>query len=78
MVVWLGDTLLEVRLDTSPIPLSMLRLVAPVTLQDKVADCPADRLEGVAVNALMTGAWLGGGPLLDCHDSTAVAVPVCS
>ena len=52
----MGETDLEVTFETSPIPLSMLTVVAPETVQDNVASCPAVTVEGVAVNLLMVGA----------------------
>jgi len=50
-----GDTDLEVTPETSPTPLSMLTLVAPEMLQDRVALCPAAIVAGVAVNEVMVG-----------------------
>jgi hypothetical protein len=54
-VVEAGVTLFDVRLVTEPMPWSMEILVAPVTLQVRVADCPAIMAAGVAINELITG-----------------------
>ncbi|MBA7582403.1 hypothetical protein ES708_24331 [subsurface metagenome] len=50
-----GDTDCVPLLSTSPIPWSMVTVVAPVTLQDKVADSPDMISVGLALNSVMTG-----------------------
>src|SRR5262245_3245798 len=54
-----GVTVVPVPL-TVPIVL-MLRLVASVTDQFKLAVCPVVTQEGLAVNLAITGAWPAGG-----------------
>ena len=51
---------MDVTLETSPTPLSMLTLAAPETLHDKMAACPAVIAAGAAANQFMPG---GGGPV---------------
>lgn len=55
VVVADGVTTFEERPVTLPIPL-MLRLVAPDTFHDRVADCPAVTEEGLLVNEDIVGA----------------------
>ena len=42
-------------------PGSRVKLVAPVTVQDKVEDCPGEIVLGEAVNEAITGNPGGGG-----------------
>ncbi|MFM7708745.1 MAG: hypothetical protein ACKO9D_12160 [Gammaproteobacteria bacterium] len=56
-----GDTDRLATPVTSPTPLSIERVVAPVVAHDKVADCPAVMVEGVEVKLLMVGDGTGGG-----------------
>ena len=58
-----GETDLEVALETFPIPLSMLTALAPETVQDKVTGWAAVIVEGVAVNEVMAGPELAGPEL---------------
>ena len=45
----------------------MLTVLAPITLQDKVADCPAVIVAGVAINEVMVGVGLVGfEPVCTC------------
>jgi hypothetical protein len=60
VVVWAGETDLDVTFETSPTPLSMLTVLAPETVQDKVASCPAVSVVGVAVNEVMVGTGVTG------------------
>src|SRR5579884_828037 len=55
VVVWAGETVLDVTVETSPTPLSMLMVVPPETLQDSVAVCPAVIVDGFAANDEITG-----------------------
>jgi hypothetical protein len=55
-----GETDLDVTFETFPIPLSRLTVVAPMTLQDKVAGFPAVIADGVAVNEVMVGVGVVG------------------
>lgn len=54
-VVAVGDIDLVPDEETSPISWFIETVVAPTTFQVKVADCPALRLLGVAVKAVMIG-----------------------
>ena len=56
-----GDTDRLVTPVTSPTPLSIERLVAPVVAHDKVADCPAAMLDGIAEKLEMVGEEMLGG-----------------
>lgn len=47
---------MDVTLETSPTPLSMLTVVAPETLHDNIAACPAVIAAGAAANQFMLGA----------------------
>jgi hypothetical protein len=58
--VWAGETDLDVTCETSPTPLSMLTVLAPETVQDKVASCPAVIVVGAAVNEVMVGIGVRG------------------
>jgi len=73
VVVCPGETIVEVSPDTGPPPLSMLRVVAPVTLQESVEVDPALMVAGFALKAVMVGAETGGG--LTVTVTGAVAVP---
>ncbi len=55
MVVWVGETDFEVRLDTSPTPLSMLMAPAPVTDHDNVVAPPELMLDGLAEKEEIVG-----------------------
>ena len=55
MVLADGATALEPLIATLPIPLSMVTLVAPVTLQFSVELPPGEMEAGLAPNALITG-----------------------
>ena len=50
-----GDTNCIPLLGTSPVPWSMVTVVASVTLQDNVADSPKLILVGLALNPAITG-----------------------
>ena len=50
-----GETNCVPPVDTSPISWSMVTVVAPVTLQRKVADSPDMISVGLALNSVMTG-----------------------
>ena len=56
MVLAVGATETEVKLLTSPMPLSRLKPVEEATVQDRVADCPEVMEAGLALKPLMTGA----------------------
>ena len=56
MVVTEGETDLEVRFVTEPMPLSIDKEVAPETVQDRVEDWPEVMEEGEAVKEEMAGA----------------------
>ena len=85
-VVWVGETDLEARCETSPTPLSMLTVLAPEMLQENMADCPAVMVEGVLVNELMVGAGgrIGLEPTWTCPlagakplaDAVTIAAPI--
>jgi hypothetical protein len=57
VVVRSGDTVIVFIFVTFPTPLSMLRSVAPETLQDKVTGWAGVVLDGTAENEEITGAW---------------------
>ena len=56
MVVCVGETDLEVRFVTEPMPLSIDKEVAPETVQDKAEDCPEVMEAGEALKTEITGA----------------------
>ena len=58
VVVCAGDTLLDVKADTSPMLLIAI-LVAPEVAHDKVAACPAAIVVGDAVKDEMAGGCVG-------------------
>jgi hypothetical protein len=60
----------------SPIPLSILAVLAPETLQDNMAGWPAVIVEGVAVNEVMAGAGVAGGFGPTCTLPLAEAKPL--
>lgn len=61
VVVAVGDIDRLVTPVTSPTALLMERLVAPVVAHDKVADCPAVMLDGVAEKLEIIGGDAAGG-----------------
>ncbi len=84
-VVWVGETDLEARCETSPTPLSMLTVLAPEMLQENMADCPAVMVEGVPVNQIMVGTGrIGLEPTWTCPlagakplaDAVTIADPI--
>ena len=69
MVVIPGDTS-TLAPETVPTPWSMLRLVAPLTDQDRVLLCPVVMLAGLAMKLAIVGFW----PLI-VTDTVAVEEP---
>ena len=67
---------MELKPETSPTPLSIARLVAPLTLHDNVDAAPCVIDEGLAENDRMTGACVAG--VLFCQVRCAVDQPECS
>jgi hypothetical protein len=61
VVVAVGDTARVLVPVTEPMPLSRLRLAAPLTVHERVDDCPAVMLAGAAANAEIVGGGAGGG-----------------
>ncbi len=77
---------MDVTLETSPTPLSMLIAVAPETLHDNKAACPAVIAAGAAANQFMLGTAgpVGFEPTCICPlagakplaDAVIIAVPI--
>jgi len=73
VVVWAGETVVEVRPVTTPTLLLMLSEVAPLALQESVAGDPAVIVEGVAANEVILGSETAGG--LTVTVTCALVVP---
>jgi len=62
--VAVGETARLVTLETSPIALSIDKVVAPDDIHDNVEDCPVAMLDGLAVKLEMVGNDTVGGSVV--------------